>query len=47
MKGPADRRSRNRVRAVHEVDADAEAPFQDGISFHRFESNVLVVEIAR
>lgn len=38
---------RYRVRAVYEVDADAEAPFHYGIDGRRLESNVVVVEIAR
>ena len=38
---------RYRVRAVYEVDADAEAPFHYGIDGRRLESNVVAVEIAR
>jgi hypothetical protein len=38
---------RYRVRAVYEVDANAEAPFHYGIGARRIESNVVSVEIAR
>lgn len=38
---------RYRVRAVYDVDADAEAPFHYGIGARRLVSNVVSVEIAR
>lgn len=38
---------RYRVRAVYEVDTDAEAPFHYGIDGRRLESNVVAVEVAR
>ena len=47
MTGQPDRRSGNRVRAVHEVDADVEACCHEGIVARWLESNVVAVEIAR